>query len=293
MFLLAICILFNTYISIVFKLFAKFDIRVLQAIIVNYFVCTLTASVIMGRPSITTEVIEKPWLGAALGIGLTFVVTFNLFAQTVQRFGVVAGSIFQKMSLIAPTIAAIIYYGDSASVIKVLGIILAITSIFVISLSGSSTHSEEGKKRMNPILWLFPIFTFLGSCLVDGGLFYVNQTGLASSLDIDFIATLFFFAGCFGILFVIFDYFKNGTTFRLKDIFAGFALGIPNFFSIYFLLKVLSSGLEGSVVFPINNVGILAMTAILGLIFFEEKFNLQKIIGFVMAITAIILIAIA
>lgn len=245
----------------------------------------------MGKPAVTPEVLDKPWLTAAIIIGLTFVVTFNLFAQTVQRFGVVAGSIFQKMSLIAPTIAAIIYYGDSASFIKILGIILAITSIFVISLS--KADRSKNPEKINPILWLFPIFTFIGSCMVDGGLFYVNQSGLASSLDIDFIATLFFFAGCFGVLFVIFDYFKNGTIFRLKDVVAGFALGIPNFFSIYFLLKVLSSGLEGSVVFPINNVSILALTALLGLIFFEEKFNLQKILGFGMAIAAIVLIAIA
>ena len=49
--------------------------------------------------------------------------------------------------------------------------------------------------------------------------------------------------------------------------------------------------MDGSVVFPINNVGILLTTAVLGLIFFKEKFNLQKLIGFSMAILAIIMVA--
>lgn len=296
MLLLLICILFNSYISIVFKLFAKYNIRVLQAIVINYFVCALTASVVLGKLAVTTEVLDKDWFVAAILIGLSFIITFYLFAQTVQKFGVVLGSIFQKMSLIAPTLGAIIYFGDSAGSFKITGILIAIISIFVISMTSTSNQAKkdnkESPKDSNLLIWLFPIGTFIGSCFVDGGLWYVNQSGLASSLDIDFIATLFFFAGCFGVLFVLFDYIKNKTTFRWKDIIAGFALGVPNFFSIWLILKVLANGMQASVVFPINNVGILITTAILGLIFFAEKFNTQKIIGFIMAILAIILIAV-
>lgn len=289
MLLLLVCILFNAYISVVFKIFEKFEVRTLQAIVVNYFVCALTASVFMGKAAVTPAVFEKEWIVAAILIGLTFVVTFNLFAVTVQKFGVVLGSIFQKMSLIAPTLFAIIVYGESAGAIKILGVLLAIASIFVISLNKNSNPEES---RTNSVwLWIFPIGTFIGSCFVDGSLFYVNETGLASSLDIDFIATLFFFAGCFGVFFVIFDYFKNKTGYRWKEIIAGFGLGIPNFFSIYLLLKVLANGMDGSVVFPINNVGILLATAILGLLFFKEKFNTQKLIGFTMAVLSIILVA--
>ena len=295
MLLLLICILFNSYISIVFKLFAKYEVRVLQAIAINYFVCVLTASVVLGMPAVTIGALEKEWFIEAIVIGLAFIITFNLFAQTVQKFGVILGSIFQKMSLIAPTLAAILYYGESAGPIKVLGILLAIASIFVISLSRSTEEKEldfdQAPQKMNPFIWLLPIGTFLGSCFIDVSLWFVNQTGLASSLDIDFIATLFFFAGCFGALFILFDFIVNKITFRKKDIIAGVALGIPNYFSIWLLLKVLANGMEASVVFPINNVGILVITAILGMIFFGEKIKTQKTIGFLMAIAAIILIA--
>lgn len=294
MLLLLICILFNSYISVIFKLFARYEIRVLQAIVINYFVCVLTASVVLGKSAISIQSMDKPWLTAALLIGLSFIIVFNLFAQTVQRFGVVIGSIFQKMSLIAPTLAAILYFGDSSGTIKIVGIILAIASIFVISLSGTSRNAKESapSQKFNPLIYLFPAGTFIGSCIIDFGLWYVSEIGLVSSLDIDFVATLFFVAGCFGLLFVSIDYLKNKTTFRIKELIAGIALGIPNFFSIWLVLKVLSNGMEGSVVFPINNVGILATTAILGFIFFGEKFNKPKTIGLGMAISAIVLIAI-
>jgi len=289
MFLLLICILFNTYISVVFKIFDTYKVRTLQAIVLNYFVCTITASIMLNRPAVTLEVVDKEWFWSALGIGFTFIVTFIMLATTVQKFGVVLGSIFQKMSFIAPTVLAILFYGESASLVKILGILLAIASIFVISLKKRDKNITA--QPTHKWLWLFPIGTYIGSCFVDGGLFLVNELGLASSLDIDFIATLFFFAGCFGVIFVIYDYLKNKTTYRLKEVIAGFGLGIPNFFSIYFLLKVLSNGMDGSVVFPINNVGILLATAVLGLFFFNEKFNTQKLIGFAMAVLSIILVA--
>lgn len=289
MLLLLICILFNSYISIVFKIFEKYQVRTLQAIVINYFVCPLTASFVMGRPSITPEILEKDWIWAAISIGLIFILTFNVFAKTVQIFGVVLGSIFQKMSLIAPTILAILIYNESAGPIKILGILLAILSIFVISFAKSDKKTES--KPIPNWMWLLPIGTFIGACLVDVGFFLVNETGLASSLDIDFIASLFFFAGCFGIIFVLLDYKINGTTFRKKEIIAGIALGVPNFFTIYLLLQVLANGMDGSVVFPINNVGILLTTAILGLYFFNEKFNAQKLIGFSMAVLSILLVA--
>jgi len=291
--LLLICILFNSYISIVFKLFEKFEIRVLQAIVLNYFVCTATASVIMGKSAVSAEVLTKDWLWVALIIGLNIVITFNLFAHTVQQFGVVIASIFQKMSLIAPTLIAIIIYGESSGIVKILGIILAIASIFVISSSGGTEQQtdKDNKKTNTKLIWLIPIGAFIGSCILDAGLFLVNQTGIANSNDIDFLAILFFCAGLFGLLFVIYDYVKNGVGYRKKDIIAAFALGIPNFFSIWFILKVLANGMDGSVVFPINNVGILVTTAILGALMFQEKFNKKKILGFVMAVAAIVLIA--
>lgn len=294
MYLLAICILFNAYIGVIFKLFDRYGVRNLQAIVLNYFVCTVTASVMMGTPAISPSIISKPWFMASLMIGLAFVLTFYIFAKTVQSFGVVTGSIFQKMSLIAPVMIAIIWYGESASLLKVLGIALAIASIFVISLSKQKhTTAERSQNVPNNPLWIFPVGTLLGSCFIDSSLFYVDRTGLASSLDIDFLASLFFFAGCFGSVLAIWQWFVDGIGYRKKDIIAGFALGIPNFFSIYFLLKVLSNGMDGSVVFPINNVGILVCTALMGLLFFGEKMTLQKSIGFAMAILAIVLIALA
>ncbi|MEE9440026.1 MAG: DMT family transporter [Saprospiraceae bacterium] len=287
MLLLIICILFNTYIGIIFKYFKKYEVRTLHAIIINYIVCILTASIVLGRPAITMATFSEDWIWAAVLLGFTFVITFNLFAYTVQKLGVVIGSIFQKMSLIAPAIIAIMLYGESSNLTKIIGITLAILSIFLISLD----KNTDNKSKASVSLWILPIGTFIGSCIIDSGLFYINKVNLVDSMSIDFIATLFFFAGILGSLFILYEYIKTKKTFRKKEIFAGIMLGVPNFFSIYFLLKVLSNGMDASVVFPINNVGILSLTALIGWTLFKESFTIRKLIGFVFALISIALLS--
>ncbi|HRB19940.1 MAG TPA: hypothetical protein PKZ14_07645, partial [Chitinophagales bacterium] len=70
----------------------------------------------------------------------------------------------------------------------------------------------------------------------------------------------------------------------------GIILGIPNYFSLYFLLKTLDTlTWQSSIIFPINNLGIVGLSAIAGVALFQEKMNTQKIIGFILAISSIIL----
>ena len=74
---------------------------------------------------------------------------------------------------------------------------------------------------------------------------------------------------------------------------AGISLGVPNFFSIYLLLLALQQGWGGSVVFPVNNVGVLVMAAIFGIVLFKERLIPIRIWGFALAVLAIVLITIA
>ena len=59
-----------------------------------------------------------------------------------------------------------------------------------------------------------------------------------------------------------------------------------------FFLRALGSGFGGSVVVPINNVGIILLSAVLGVLLFSEKFKTVNLIGVVAAVLAILLISI-
>ncbi|MFZ1704226.1 MAG: EamA family transporter [Saprospiraceae bacterium] len=287
MVLLVFCLVINSLIGVIFKLYHKYGIDNYQAITINYFICVLTGSVVLGKLALPSDLFDKPWFWISVFMGFLFVVTFNLMALTVQNFGVSIATIFQKMSLIAPALLAIFIYNESAPVTKMVGIFLAIMSIILLS------YNKQKNQDIFHAGWIvfLPISIFVGSCIVDSCLYLVDKEALAPNGDIEFVSSLFFFAGFFGLIKLIYLSFRKKVVIKTKNIIGGIALGIPNFFSIYLILLLLSKGWQGSVVFPVNNVGVLILATFFGYLFFKEKLTGIKIVGFVLACTAITLIA--
>jgi len=284
--LLIFCVIVNAFIGVVFKYFDQFKVDTFSAIVVNYWVCVLTGSIVLGEFPVRSSLLSAPWLPYAILLSVAFITTFTLMALTVQGFGIVVATIFQKMSLLAPALLGIYLYQESAGGMKLTGIIMAIVSIFVITKSDAEPTTNPQYRK-----WLYPILVLLGSCIIDFVLYYVNKHQILDSGDIRFVITLFFCAGVIGTTVLLYRLAMGHTKMSSKTLIAGVGLGIPNFFSIYLLVQVLSQGLDGSVVFPINNVGILAVSAVLGMIFFGEKLGLTKAGGLLMAIAAIVLIS--
>ena len=285
MLVLTACILINTLIGIIFKYFGKWEVNILVAIVINYFICVITGSLVNGSLTVNSEIIDKAWFGYAIFLGFVFVSIFNFFAWTVKIYGVMIATIFQKMSLLFPAIIGIAIYNESGSNFKITGIIMAILAIMMISFPG------KGSKLTLALFWL-PIITWLGSGVIEVTLFYVDIEQIALSADIGFVSSIFFFAGIFGMMFLmIYSLKARAIKIRRKDFAAGVLLGIPNFFSIYLILILLDQGWQGSVLFPINNVGILFLSSLVGVWVFSEKLDTIKAMGFIASIISIILVA--
>jgi multidrug transporter EmrE-like cation transporter len=76
-----------------------------------------------------------------------------------------------------------------------------------------------------------------------------------------------------------------------KSILGGIVLGIPNYFSLYFLIKMLDSEVfESSTIFTIHNVAIVMVSTLVGIVFFKEKISFRNGIGIALALTAIFLV---
>ena len=101
--------------------------------------------------------------------------------------------------------------------------------------------------------------------------------------------------GCAFLIGLITLIVKRDFKITGKTILGGIALGIPNFYSIVFLLKALQPEHIGdsSTVFPINNVAIVMLTTIFGIVFFKEKLILKNWIGIGIAIISIVMIAVS
>lgn len=278
----------NVLLAVIFKGFAKYAVDNHNAIIINYVVCVLTASIAIGHFAIPMDLIHKPWFPFALILSFLFITGFNILALAFQKCGVALTIIIQKMSLIIPIAFAVIFFNESLGWIKLLGVIAAIAAIILVNFPMRGNVIEFDRK------WLIlPILTFVMSGMIEIDLYYVEAANLVQEEGIVFVASAFGMAGLMGFVYSIYRMIRGSHFIRGKEILAGVVLGFPNFLTIYLILVILKLGWDGSVLFPVSNVSTLLFTALVGLIFYREVANKTKIIGLLLATLAIILIGVS
>ncbi|MCB0661619.1 MAG: hypothetical protein KDC24_02675 [Saprospiraceae bacterium] len=287
---LALSILSSTLLGFLFKWFPKYEINTYQAIVVNYIVCVLCGWVMLGHFPLQPSIVEKSWFPYALALGGLFIVGFNTAAYTIQQFGVTVGAVMQKMSIVMSVAWTLLFYQESAGWLKITGLVAALLAILF--TNKPSEETIERIKHKARWLYIFPILTLIISGCIEILLFEVEQINTENA-DVGFIATLFGMAGLLGSIGLIGGIASGKMQWKTKNLLAGIGLGVPNFFSIYYLLKVLGIGMEGSVAFPVNNVGIIALSALLAYVLFKERLSSINWIGVGLSLVAIVLIALS
>lgn len=242
----------------------------------------------LGKWAVPEQFWQLSWFPYTVFLGMFFILGFNITAVTIQRFGMGFTSIMQKMSLILPAGFALIFYHERANPSKLIGLCIALISIWLINFPFKDLRKLVDGKA---ILLLLPIFVFLTSGIIEILILFLDRSKIVQNGDIHFVSFIFGIAGITGMLVWIGKSFKTGIKFSKNSIIAGVLLGIPNFFSIYLLVYMLSVGWEGSVLFPLNNIGVLVLSALVGYIIFNEAFNKWKWIGLTLAVIAIYLIS--
>ena len=82
---LILCVILNSLIGVIFKLFEKYKIDNFQAIVVNYYVCVATAAITFMINPIPHTLTEKSWFTYAILLGVLYILVFNSMATTVQK----------------------------------------------------------------------------------------------------------------------------------------------------------------------------------------------------------------
>ncbi len=279
----------STAIVFLFKFFPRYQIDTFQAIVFNYLFCVLSAWVSLGAFPIEANVMEQFWFPYALALGTLFISTFNVVAFTVQKFGVTVGAVMQKMSILLSVTWAIFMHAEGVSGMKILGILAAIAAIILTNLPEKSEESTE-IDPMPKWQYIFPATVLIGSGIIEILLFEV-ETKAETSGDINFIATLFGVAGVIGLMTLVFQLVTGRSKLVIRNIIAGAILGVINFFSIVYLMKTLGYGWDASVVLPINNVGIIGLSALIAYFLFKEHLSKLNWVGVLMAGLSILLIS--
>ena len=272
---LSLTIILTTVLFLVFKEFSKRDINTHQAITFNYLTAALIALFIGDANYNVTNLENADWFHSTIALGAFFIVMFNIMAITTQKLGISISSMASKMSLIIPVIGAVIFQNASIGIYKIAGIIIAIVAVYLTFKKSGST--------IKPTL---AIILFFGAGILDMWLDFIRNNYLSSNIDFNlFIVTVFFTAFGMGLLKVIWE----GKRILRKNIVAGIVLGVPNYFSIYFVLLALEN-LGGIYVFPILNIGVVLLSAIISWLFYQEQMSKTNWMGIGLACLSIVII---
>ncbi len=277
-------LLFNVLI-IVFKMFEKYKVDNLQALIVNYLTAAGCSYFFLEQDFSLNHVLNSEWLYHAMIIGTLFIIVFNFYAFGTQKVGIAVTTVANKMSLIIPVCAALILYPENNTFDELKGIafFLALAGIYL-----SST--KKGKLSFNKkYLWLI-ILVFVGQGISDAIFndFAQSFKEVLKKESYLFFMILFIIASISGILILLGKSFKGRKPLKLKSIFWGVIFGIPNFFSLLFFLRALSDpNLNSSIVFPLVSMGVIISSSFIGMLIFREKLSRNNWIGILLSICAI------
>jgi len=274
----------SVLILITFKLFDRFRIDNLEAIVVNYFVAGILGFSISQTDWTPTGLILYDWFPTALLLGLMFICTFFMFALSSQKVGVAVTSVTSKMSLVIPVIASIFLFDERLNRIRIAGILLALMAFY---LTFKTNEKITWKAKY---AWI-PLLVFTGNGIIDTTMKYADHHFITNDLIL-FLAIVFSTSLLIGLSVLMIRMIKRKVTMQWKHIGGGAFLGLINFGSTYYMLKAISV-FESSVVFPVTNAAIVGLSGLVGFFGFREKLSWMNWAGIFLAVCAIIIIAIA
>lgn len=284
---LLLSILSASSLIIIVRLFEKWNIKTTYGIVFNYIFCIATGLFFVDDFTIFSQMPGWNGFPYIIGLGFAFIFIFTLTGKVTMMSGVVTASISMKLSFVIPVVIAMLLYGDSITFLKITGILCAVASVFLIAYEKEVTQTASTERReTNSGKLIYPFLIFIGAGLCDAVFNYVQKKLMPAGWDHPVTILAFISAAASGILLN----FHKKELYHWKNVVAGFVLGVPNYFSLYFLLKTLNTlNWQSSVIFPINNLGIVCVSAFAGFVLFKEKMNQRKLIGFVLAIASIII----
>lgn len=283
---LIVSVVLNALLAVIFRYFGEYKINNLPAIVVNYITCFVIGTILSGGKTLAFSSVPTVWLPYLAILGLTFIITFNLIAATVQLFGITITTLMQKMSVLIVVVYSIFAFHESVNTLRIAGFIAGFLAIFLITGRPKVKHKTSSK-------WLFalPIIVFFTGGFIDSLFVYFSRTKLTSGNEDLFAALLFGIAGLLGLFIVMYHMLVLRKRYAWRDVLGGIVLGIPNFFTVFFLQKMLTSDMDGSVIFPIHNIAILILSAFVSFLLFSERFTKMKIIGILLAVAAIVFLS--
>jgi len=278
MIFLLIALFFSSCIFFAFKYFNKFNISILPAVTTNYLVATAFGYFGSGENASASMFVHQPWFLMAVLTGISFILTFVVFAVSTLRVGVAMTVVSSKMSIVLSVLVGFLLLAEPSGVLKLLGIAAALVAFFL-------TNKGRGEVSVEKKYLYLPVLIFFGTGANDSlmklsGVYYADRN------EIQFLTVTFFTALLIGFSLLMYQWKSNALKISWRDIVAGILLGVVNWYSTYFFIKGLYV-LPISLFIPVFNAALVLIAVVSGYFFFNEKLSVVNRIGILLALLAI------
>ncbi len=206
--------------------------------------------------------------------GSFFFLSFFLYQKSIRENGVGLSGAFGKLGILIPMIFSIIFWKEYPNTIQTIGISFALFAIIFINIPFK-------KEKLNFNYLLILLFLFGGMAEFSNKIF---QNYSFTKYKEIFLFFVFFSAFLISLFFTL----KKPKKVHRRDIITGILVGIPNYFSSFFLIMALDY-VKTSVAFPIFSSGSILFINLGGIIIFKEFPSKKDWIAILSTIIALIL----
>jgi drug/metabolite transporter (DMT)-like permease len=281
MFYLVLAILCSCAIGVIIKVSEINKIDRIVVLAVNYVI----ASAIAWYYAFYDGGVSGSVTTFILGItgGLLWPTTFFMFMWGIHHFGIAITGPIARLGLVVPVVIALLFLGEHPTYYILTGIIAAFVAFFLISPLDLGDLRRSDKSA----LWFFPLLVLMAG--VTG--FWANFFNVVAPKEEKslFMALIFTISGVIVWAVIIF----RRIALSWKAVLSGIVMGVPNYYSTFFLLESLKAPLFiglSMVVYTVYSTACLVIDFSAGSFVFKEKVTVINLIGIVVAAVAIALL---
>lgn len=213
-----------------------------------------------------------------ISAGILYYLGFIYLQKAVKESGVSLAGSFSRMGILVPIILSILLFRELPSSLQWAGICLALVSILLANIDLSIPSGFLS--GFQPVLLI--LFMIVG--LVDFSNKVFQRYGVLETKSL-FLFSVFTTA----LLISTWKTIRMREKPKISSIITGFAVGIPNFFTSFFLILALSR-LRTAVVFPLFGALTIVLISLFGWILFGEKLRKRERFAVILTVAALVLV---
>lgn len=271
---LILSIISSVLVAVVIRINEQHGLNRLGVMLVNYLLAALMGLLLTG---LKTEFADIPrLLPFSMATAIIFVTAFVVYMAAIRKDGLAIPVTVTRLSVVIPVLGSILLFSESIGWLQGAGLLFGLLAIFLFSWDPAGARKIHGRSDTALLLLLFIL---MGSGDTSLKIF---QEVFKGHHILTFMTHVFFLSALFTLILILIKKIRLNK----QILIGGILLGIPNFFSAYFILKVLQV-LPGALAFPLNNIGIILLSTLAGIIFWREKLNRQTTLAIGLAIIAV------